>query len=109
MEARSNMDAKEQHGGQEATWRPRSNMDAKGQHGGQGAIWRPKNNMDAKEQHGGQEAKQQGSRRIPPHMPWGINALSYDLTLRDSNPEVPVDTTSWDHTGVKDNPMCLGD
>ena len=34
-------------------------------------------------------------------MPWGINELSYDLTLRDSNPEVPVDTTSWDHTGVK--------
>ena len=30
------------------TWMPRSNMDGKEQHGGQGATWRPKSNMEAK-------------------------------------------------------------
>merc|ERR1712110_1161664 len=59
---RYNMDAKKQHGCQEATWMPRSNMDAKKQHGCQEATWMPRRNMEAEEQHGGQW-KHQGDKK----------------------------------------------
>ena len=91
------MEAKEQHGCQGTTWRTRSNVEAKEQHETQGVTSEPSNKEEIR--------KQQGSRRIPPHMPWGINELSYDLTLRDSNPEVPVDTTSWDQTVSSDRDL----
>ena len=70
---RYNMEAKEKHGNQGATW-----MEAKErQFGGQRAIWRPKSNKKAPRQSGSKVTrKQEGS----PHMPWGSSELKYALS-----------------------------